>query len=80
MDRSVNMEEVVGVRDACFECHCDSFGLFLSLFLYVCIAEPLSSGPLCDCPLPNPEMSFHLWTEDFDICEWLESLWWSREI
>uniref|UniRef100_UPI0037E8933A phosphoinositide 3-kinase regulatory subunit 6 isoform X2 n=1 Tax=Semicossyphus pulcher TaxID=241346 RepID=UPI0037E8933A len=31
-------------------------------------SEPLSGGgPLCDCPLPNPEMSFHLWTEDLDI-------------
>ncbi|XP_056892251.1 phosphoinositide 3-kinase regulatory subunit 6 isoform X2 [Takifugu flavidus] len=30
-------------------------------------AESFSSGPLCDCPLPNPEMSFHMWTESFDI-------------
>ncbi|XP_029011904.1 phosphoinositide 3-kinase regulatory subunit 6 [Betta splendens] len=30
-------------------------------------SEPLPRGPLCDCALPNPEMSFHLWTEDFDI-------------
>ncbi|XP_034544817.1 phosphoinositide 3-kinase regulatory subunit 6 [Notolabrus celidotus] len=31
-------------------------------------SEPLSvGGQLCDCPLPNPEMSFHLWTEDLDI-------------
>ena len=65
----------------CFECHCDSFGLFLSPFLHVCvcvcvcITEPLSSGRLCDCPLPNPEMSFHLWTEDLDICELLWKLW-----
>lgn len=61
----------------CFECHCDSFGLFLTLFLpvCVCIAEPLSRGPLCDCPLPNPEMSFHLWTEHLDICEWLWAPW-----
>lgn len=51
----------------CFECDCDSFDLFLHV--HVCIAEPLSSGPLCDCPLPNPEMSFHMWTEDLDICE-----------
>ncbi len=41
----------------------------------VCIAEPLSSGPLCDCPLPNPEMSFHRWTDDLDICEWRWTLW-----
>lgn len=61
----------------CFKCHCDSFGLFLSLspHVYVHIAEPMSGGLLCDCPLPNPEMSFHLWTEDLDICEWLQSLW-----
>ncbi|CAJ1053615.1 phosphoinositide 3-kinase regulatory subunit 6 [Xyrichtys novacula] len=31
-------------------------------------SEPLSvGGPPCDCPLPNPEMSFFLWTEDLDI-------------
>nr|XP_020466647.1 phosphoinositide 3-kinase regulatory subunit 6-like isoform X2 [Monopterus albus] len=30
-------------------------------------SEPLSRAPLCDCALPNPEMSFHLWTEDLDI-------------
>ncbi|XP_061839670.1 phosphoinositide 3-kinase regulatory subunit 6 isoform X1 [Nerophis lumbriciformis] len=30
-------------------------------------SEPTSVGPLSDCPLPNPEMSFHLWTEDLDI-------------
>ncbi|XP_029290634.1 LOW QUALITY PROTEIN: phosphoinositide 3-kinase regulatory subunit 6 [Cottoperca gobio] len=30
-------------------------------------SETLSSGQLCDCPLPNPEMSFHLWTEELDI-------------
>ncbi|XP_071778647.2 phosphoinositide 3-kinase regulatory subunit 6 isoform X1 [Centroberyx gerrardi] len=30
-------------------------------------SDPLSSGSLCDSPLPNPEMSFHLWTEDQDI-------------
>ncbi|XP_038569707.1 phosphoinositide 3-kinase regulatory subunit 6 [Micropterus salmoides] len=39
-------------------------------------SEPLSSGPLCDCPLPNPEMSFHLWTEDLDI--WRELAKWFR--
>ncbi|XP_051240160.1 phosphoinositide 3-kinase regulatory subunit 6 isoform X2 [Dicentrarchus labrax] len=39
-------------------------------------SEPLSSGPLCDCPLPNPEMSFHLWTEDLDI--WRELGNWFR--
>ncbi|KAE8299981.1 Phosphoinositide 3-kinase regulatory subunit 6 [Larimichthys crocea] len=38
--------------------------------------EPLSSSPLCDCPLPNPEMSFHLWTEDLDI--WRELAKWLR--
>ncbi|TNN55278.1 hypothetical protein EYF80_034544 [Liparis tanakae] len=32
--------------------------------------EPLSSGRLCDSPLPNPEMSFHMWTEELDICKW----------
>ncbi|GAA6229729.1 phosphoinositide 3-kinase regulatory subunit 6-like [Lates japonicus] len=40
------------------------------------VSEPLSSGPLCDCPLPNPEMSFHLWTEDLDI--WRELAKWFR--
>ncbi|XP_075946383.1 phosphoinositide 3-kinase regulatory subunit 6 [Anarhichas minor] len=30
-------------------------------------SEPLSGGRLCDCPPPNPEMSFHMWTEDLDI-------------
>lgn len=39
-------------------------------------SEPLSSAPLCDCPLPNPEMSFHLWTEDLDI--WRELAKWFR--
>nr|XP_020513247.1 phosphoinositide 3-kinase regulatory subunit 6 [Labrus bergylta]XP_020513248.1 phosphoinositide 3-kinase regulatory subunit 6 [Labrus bergylta] len=41
-------------------------------------SEPLSvGGPLCDCPLPNPDMSFHLWMEDLDIwrvlTKWLRS-------
>ncbi|XP_069553318.1 phosphoinositide 3-kinase regulatory subunit 6 [Brachyistius frenatus] len=39
-------------------------------------SEPLSGGPLSDCPLPNPEMSFHLWTEDLDI--WRELAKWFR--
>ncbi|XP_004539330.1 phosphoinositide 3-kinase regulatory subunit 6 [Maylandia zebra] len=39
-------------------------------------SEPLSGGPLCDCPLPNPEMSFHLWTADLDI--WRELAKWLR--
>ncbi|KAF6721966.1 Phosphoinositide 3-kinase regulatory subunit 6 [Oryzias melastigma] len=39
-------------------------------------SEPLCGGPLCDCPLPNPEMSFHLWTEDLDI--WRELTKWFR--
>ncbi|XP_070774618.1 phosphoinositide 3-kinase regulatory subunit 6 [Enoplosus armatus] len=39
-------------------------------------SEPLSRGPLRDCPLPNPEMSFHLWTEDLDI--WRELAKWFR--
>ncbi|KAK0150162.1 Phosphoinositide 3-kinase regulatory subunit 6 [Merluccius polli] len=32
-------------------------------------SAPLSCGPLCDSdsPLPNPEISFHLWTDDEDI-------------
>ncbi|KAL6110211.1 pik3r6 [Pungitius sinensis] len=30
-------------------------------------SESLSSGELCNSPLPNPEMSFHMWTEDLDI-------------
>ncbi|XP_029992944.1 phosphoinositide 3-kinase regulatory subunit 6 isoform X2 [Sphaeramia orbicularis] len=38
--------------------------------------EPLSCGPLCDCPLPNPEMSFYMWTEDLDI--WRELAKWFR--
>ncbi|KAM7394064.1 hypothetical protein PAMP_020887 [Pampus punctatissimus] len=39
-------------------------------------SEPLSREPLYDCPLPNPEMSFHLWTEDLDI--WRELAKWFR--
>ncbi|XP_059201221.1 phosphoinositide 3-kinase regulatory subunit 6 isoform X2 [Centropristis striata] len=39
-------------------------------------SEPLSRGRLCDCPLPNPEMSFHLWTDDLDI--WRELAKWFR--
>lgn len=30
----------------------------------------LSSGSLCDVPLPNPEMSFHLWWEEEELCKW----------
>lgn len=71
IDRGVYTEEVVELASAFFNIHCDSFGLFLSLLSAVCVAEPLSGGPLCDCPLPNPEMSFHLWTADLDICECL---------
>ncbi|XP_054607769.2 phosphoinositide 3-kinase regulatory subunit 6 isoform X2 [Nothobranchius furzeri] len=37
---------------------------------------PLCGGPMCDCPLPNPEMSFNLWTEDLDI--WRELFKWFR--
>nr|XP_057934534.1 phosphoinositide 3-kinase regulatory subunit 6 isoform X2 [Doryrhamphus excisus] len=40
------------------------------------VTEPVSFGPLSDCPLPNPEMSFHLWTEDLDI--WREVAKWLR--
>ncbi|XP_017283182.1 phosphoinositide 3-kinase regulatory subunit 6 [Kryptolebias marmoratus] len=39
-------------------------------------SEPLCGGPLCNCPLPNPEMSFYLWTEDLDI--WRELFKWLR--
>lgn len=38
--------------------------------------EPLCGGPMCDCPVPNPEMSFYLWTEDLDI--WRELSKWFR--
>ncbi|XP_034713320.1 phosphoinositide 3-kinase regulatory subunit 6 isoform X3 [Etheostoma cragini] len=39
-------------------------------------SEPLSRGGLCDCLLPNPEMSYYLWTEDLDI--WRELAKWVR--
>ncbi|XP_038137062.1 phosphoinositide 3-kinase regulatory subunit 6-like [Cyprinodon tularosa] len=39
-------------------------------------AEPLCGAALCDCPVPNPEMSFYLWTEDLDI--WRELSRWFR--
>lgn len=39
-------------------------------------SEPLSSGTLCECPLPNPDMSFYLWTEELDI--WRELSKWFR--
>ncbi|XP_068177730.1 phosphoinositide 3-kinase regulatory subunit 6 isoform X3 [Antennarius striatus] len=29
-------------------------------------SEPLSGGPLCSCPIPNPDMKFYL-LKDFDI-------------
>nr|XP_061791945.1 phosphoinositide 3-kinase regulatory subunit 6-like [Nerophis lumbriciformis] len=38
-------------------------------------SETASAGPF-DCPLPNPEMSFHLWTEELDI--WREVAKWLR--
>ncbi|XP_020794198.2 phosphoinositide 3-kinase regulatory subunit 6 [Boleophthalmus pectinirostris] len=38
--------------------------------------EPLSSGALCDYSLPNPDMSFYLWTEELDI--WRELSKWFR--
>lgn len=34
-----------------------------------CVSEPTAGGPLRVVPLPNPEMSFHLWAEDTDVCE-----------
>ncbi|XP_035039676.2 phosphoinositide 3-kinase regulatory subunit 6 isoform X1 [Hippoglossus stenolepis] len=40
------------------------------------VSDPLPGGSLCDCPLPNPEMSFHLWTEELDI--WREVGKWFR--
>lgn len=39
-------------------------------------SEPLSDRSLCDCPLPNPDMSFHMWTEELDI--WRELSKWFR--
>lgn len=33
------------------------------------LSDPVSPGSLCDVPLPNPEMSFHVWTEEEDLCE-----------
>uniref|UniRef100_A0A3Q2Q7M3 Phosphoinositide-3-kinase regulatory subunit 6 n=1 Tax=Fundulus heteroclitus TaxID=8078 RepID=A0A3Q2Q7M3_FUNHE len=39
-------------------------------------AEPPCKGPLCDCPVPNPDISFYLWTEDLDI--WRELSKWFR--
>lgn len=27
-------------------------------------------GRLQDIPLPNPNISFHLWKEDDQLCEW----------
>ncbi|KAM4594294.1 phosphoinositide 3-kinase regulatory subunit 6 [Fundulus diaphanus] len=39
-------------------------------------AEPSCKGPLCDCPVPNPDISFYLWTEDLDI--WRELSKWFR--
>ncbi|XP_077428129.1 phosphoinositide 3-kinase regulatory subunit 6 [Vanacampus margaritifer] len=39
-------------------------------------SEAASVGPLFNCPLPNPEMSFHLWTEELDI--WREVAKWLR--
>ncbi|KAL2087094.1 hypothetical protein ACEWY4_018153 [Coilia grayii] len=29
--------------------------------------DPLSPGPQCEVPLPNPEMSFHIWTEEEEL-------------
>ncbi|KAG7491623.1 hypothetical protein MATL_G00005610 [Megalops atlanticus] len=29
--------------------------------------DPLSRGSLCDTPLPNPEISFHLWREEEEL-------------
>ncbi|XP_024914173.1 phosphoinositide 3-kinase regulatory subunit 6 isoform X2 [Cynoglossus semilaevis] len=39
-------------------------------------SEPLSTGLLCDSPLPNPEMDVQLWTEEVDI--WREVAKWLR--
>ncbi|XP_053712332.1 phosphoinositide 3-kinase regulatory subunit 6-like isoform X1 [Synchiropus splendidus] len=39
-------------------------------------SECVSGGSLHDCPLPNPEMSFHMWTNDFDL--WRELGRWLR--
>jgi len=41
-------------RCFCFECHCDSFGLFLSLFLHwcVCVCVLQSHCPVDDCATP----------------------------
>ncbi|XP_028829078.1 phosphoinositide 3-kinase regulatory subunit 6 isoform X4 [Denticeps clupeoides] len=35
--------------------------------LTVAEQDPLSRGSLCDIPLPNPEMSFHLWREEDEL-------------
>lgn len=70
-------QEVLAAFEQCAEESTTPRSRLLQLYHeIVSETEPLPSGALCDCPLPNPEMSFYLWTDELDI--WRELSKWFR--
>lgn len=70
-------QEVLAMFEQCAEENVSPRSRLLQLYHEIITdTEKLSSGVLRDCPLPNPEMSFYLWTEELDI--WRELSKWFR--
>ncbi|KAK7929925.1 hypothetical protein WMY93_006320 [Mugilogobius chulae] len=68
-------QEVLAAFEQCTEASETLRSRLLQLYRkIVADTEPLSGGALCDCPLPNPDMSFYLWTEELDIWRELSKL------
>lgn len=63
-------QEVLAALEQCAEGSATLRSHLLQLYHEIVTdKEPLSSRVQCDSRLPNPEMSFYIWTEDLDICK-----------
>ncbi|XP_049575897.1 phosphoinositide 3-kinase regulatory subunit 6 [Syngnathus scovelli] len=77
-------QDVIATAERCVEEDCGRVGSALKSHLQRLHGDIVtgpnldaaSVGALFDCPLPNPDMSFHLWTEEVDI--WRELAKWLR--
>ncbi|XP_061130137.1 phosphoinositide 3-kinase regulatory subunit 6 isoform X3 [Syngnathus typhle] len=77
-------QDVIATAERCAEEDCSRVGSALKSHLQQLHGDIVtgpnldaaSVGALFDCPLPNPDMSFHLWTEEVDI--WREVAKWLR--
>ncbi|XP_051940042.1 phosphoinositide 3-kinase regulatory subunit 6 [Hippocampus zosterae] len=84
IDVEPHFQDVMATTQRCVEDGCSRAGAALkghfqqlhSDIVAGVKSEAASVGPLFHCPLPNPEMSFHLWTEELDI--WWEVARWLR--